>query len=231
MAGRRVPNSPPRSLTTWKARSPAASRTAGWRAATTGPGAPAGASAKRGVPSARVRAVHGGRVAVELPAPIKRGDGVVFADRRPRRDPQGGRVYEVFRGGSRSKEPVAARRVELAFGREATRLAPAPAGPAGVKTDDPQLRRRLRQTFSGGRGPPRAAGRDRRGGGRAAVVASVRRPTRARPAASNRRSARPGGAASAHRGGAPRAVGPRWAAACTGCGASRHGSTAGPWSR
>jgi putative protease len=111
-------------------------------------------SAKHGVLLGEVTAVRGGRVSVELAAPIAKGDGIVFEGDRERRQEQGGRVYEVFVDGrsidGRSfDEPADIGVVELAFGRDAIDLSCVYPGQKIWKTDDPLLTARLRKTFTG----------------------------------------------------------------------------------
>ena len=110
---------------------------------------PAESSAKRGVRLGTVTAVGRGRVTVDLVAAVKRGDGIAFDCGRPVDDPEGGRVYEVFRGGTSLTEPVSEGRVDLTFGHGAVDFAAVTPGQAVWKTDDPQLTARLRRSFSG----------------------------------------------------------------------------------
>ena len=115
---------------------------------------PATSSAKRGVRLGTVSAVARGRVTVELVANVKRGDGVVFersltAAGSPPGEPEGGRVYEVFRGNVSLTDPVGSGRVELTFGSTAVDCTALQIGQPVWKTDDPQLTARLRETFSG----------------------------------------------------------------------------------
>ncbi len=107
-------------------------------------------SANRGLCVGRVAAVRGDRVAVELTAALRRGDGVAFPSILGEDHDQGGRVYEIFDCGQSVKE-VAGGRVELSFGRDALALDRLRPGQEIWKTDDPQLDRRLRKTFSNGR--------------------------------------------------------------------------------
>jgi putative protease len=107
-------------------------------------------SANRGIYIGKVAAVHGDRVAVELTAPLRRGDGVAFPSVLGEAHDQGGRVYEIF-DGKRSLKEVAGGRVELAFGRDDLQLDRLQPGQELWKTDDPQIDRRLRKTFSNGR--------------------------------------------------------------------------------
>jgi putative protease len=72
-------------------------------------------------------------------APLKPGDGVVFDEGHPDRDEQGGRIYEVFpRGG----------KIELTFGTGALNLKSISTGARVWKTDDPEIRRRLEQSYA-----------------------------------------------------------------------------------
>ncbi len=108
---------------------------------------PATSSAKRGVLLGRVRSVDRGRVNVELSGSVKRGDGVVFEGDRASGDEQGGRVFEVFRGGKSLTESVAGGVVKLAFGHDAIDVQKLRPGQRVWKTDDPQLTSRLRKSF------------------------------------------------------------------------------------
>ncbi len=94
---------------------------------------------------------------MNLAAPLKSGDGVVFdGDDEAGIPEQGGRVYEVTRiirpksGGPRAvPQEVTAGPVELSFGRhdlDPRRIRP---GQRAWKTDDPELTRRLRRTCEG----------------------------------------------------------------------------------
>lgn len=112
-------------------------------------------SAKRGVLLGRVVQVRGGRVAVQLAASIKPGDGVVFAGDRASGQETGGRVYEVFQRGTRLTEAVHHGKVELAFAHGAIDFSLLWAGQPIWKTDDPQLTNRWRKTYSTGKLPQR----------------------------------------------------------------------------
>ncbi len=106
-------------------------------------------SANRGILVGKIAAVHGDRVAAELVAPLRRGDGVAFPSPLGETHDQGGRVYEIFAPKQPVKE-VESGQVELAFGRDAVELDRLRPGQEIWKTDDPQMDRRLRQTFSNG---------------------------------------------------------------------------------
>ncbi len=107
-------------------------------------------SANRGLCVGKVAAVRGDRVAVELTAGLRRGDGIAFPSILGEDHDQGGRVYEIFAAGKSLKE-VPGGQVELAFARDGLDLARLQAGQEIWKTDDPQLDRRLSKTFSEGR--------------------------------------------------------------------------------
>ncbi|MBN2578467.1 MAG: U32 family peptidase [Pirellulales bacterium] len=99
---------------------------------------------KRGSHLGMVRQVRGGHVVVELAAPVRRGTGVVFSGGE-----QGGRVFEVFQQGRSVEEEVTTGLVELTFGRDQLDLRKIQPGQEIRKTDDPQLLRSLRHTYSG----------------------------------------------------------------------------------
>ena len=106
-------------------------------------------SANRGILVGKVAAVRGDRVAVELVAPLRRGDGIAFPSVLGEAHDQGGRVYEIFARNQAAKE-AGAGQVELAFGRGAVELDRLRPGQEIWKTDDPQIDRRLRQSFARG---------------------------------------------------------------------------------
>jgi len=108
---------------------------------------PAVSSSKRGVLLGEVRGVKKGRVQVALSGSIKRGDGVVFDCGRAEDDQQGGRVFEVFRGGRSIEEPSSSGVVELTFAHGAIDFDEIWPGQQVWKTDDPELTSRLRKTF------------------------------------------------------------------------------------
>jgi len=110
---------------------------------------PATSSAKRGVLLGQINAIRGERVAVELRAQIKRGDGIVFAGNRAEGGEQGGRVYEVFAGRHSLTEPIDSGIVELTFAHGAIDFAQLSAGQPVWKNDDPELNARLRNSFTG----------------------------------------------------------------------------------
>jgi putative protease len=101
---------------------------------------------KRGVFLGEVSRIEGERVCLELQAPLKPGDGVVFDAGHPEADEQGGRVYEVQSPKSKVQTHQAA---ELHFGRGDIDFKRIHVGDKLWKTSDPELERRLRQSFEG----------------------------------------------------------------------------------
>ena len=109
---------------------------------------------KRGIFLGRVTDIRGDRVVVDLAAPIKPGDGVVFdGDEDTGVAEQGGRVYEVRRlVRSRAlpvEGPMSAGPAELAFGRRDIDPRGLRIGARIWKTDDPELTTRLRGSYEG----------------------------------------------------------------------------------
>ncbi len=94
---------------------------------------------KRGVYLGVVTRVGRESVALRLAGPLKAGDGVVFDAGRPDEAEQGWRVYEV-RGTTEA---------ELFFGNDTVDFTRVRAGDKVWKTSDPELERRLRQTYAG----------------------------------------------------------------------------------
>jgi len=95
---------------------------------------------KRGVFLGLVTLVGRDHVALKLEAPLKPGDGLVFDAGRPDEKEQGGRVYQVE---SRNGETV------LRFGHGDIDFNCIQPGHRIWKTNDPELDRRVRQTFEG----------------------------------------------------------------------------------
>lgn len=98
---------------------------------------------KRGVYLGEVARIHEGRdpqVTIELQAPLKAGDGVVFDNGHPATAEEGGRVYAVEQ---RGHETV------VTFGRRDINLRRVNVGDRVWKTSDPELDRQLRQSFAG----------------------------------------------------------------------------------
>ena len=115
---------------------------------------------KRGVFVGTVQGVTSGRIKLDLAAPVKPGDGLVLDAIEASGAPeQGGRIYEVARASQRAgrnpaavpvgPEGLSAGPAELGFGRRDLDLRLVQPGQRVWKTDDPELTRRLRQTFEG----------------------------------------------------------------------------------
>jgi putative protease len=100
---------------------------------------------KRGVYLGEVRRVLRDAVILDLEAPLKAGDGVVFDAGKPEEKEQGGRVYEV-RG---QKAEGRSGETELRFGHGDIDFGRIHLGDKLWKTSDPELDRRLRQSFEG----------------------------------------------------------------------------------
>ncbi len=143
---------------------------------------------KRGVFVGTVEGVVGGRIRLNLAAPVKPGDGLVLdASSATGAPEQGGRLYEVARAAPRDRpgrthaavgpEGLGAGPAELGFGRRDLDLRLVQPGQRVWKTDDPELTRRLRQTFEG---PAR-----RKVGVIVSVTARVGEPLRLAARASN----------------------------------------------
>lgn len=101
---------------------------------------------KRGVYLGKVVRVQGERVIVRLESELKLGDGVVFDAGKPEEGEEGGRVYEIFE--SRTVTP-GAREVGLAFKHGSIKFPRIQPGQLLWKTNDPELDKRVRQTFEG----------------------------------------------------------------------------------
>ena len=99
---------------------------------------------KRGVYLGEVARGQGEKVFVELQAPLKPGDGVVFDAGHPEEKEEGGRVFEISK--PKTQNPGAGC-VELRFGRGNIDFNHVHAGDKVWKTSDPELDRQLRATF------------------------------------------------------------------------------------
>ncbi len=90
--------------------------------------------------------------------PLKPGDGVVFDEGHPEQDEQGGRVFGVEPFDVQPMIPPLhkeSRLLRVSFGRGDVNLAAVSVGATVWRTDDPALRRRLEQSFTGDRVVPR----------------------------------------------------------------------------
>jgi putative protease len=103
---------------------------------------------KRGVYLGEVEQVWRDRVRIRLVGPLKPGDGVVFDAGKPEEKEEGGRVYEVRK---RKSEVGAGSFADLAFGRGDIDFSRVHIGDRVWKTSDPELDRRVRQSFAGER--------------------------------------------------------------------------------
>ncbi len=101
---------------------------------------------KRGVYLGEVARVLRDGVLIRLEGPLKPGDGVVFDAGKPEENEEGGRVYEIRNLKSEIRNPQSA---ELRFGRGDINFSRVHAGDKLWKTSDPELDRRLRQSFEG----------------------------------------------------------------------------------
>jgi putative protease len=95
---------------------------------------------KRGVFLGEVCRIQAERVVLKLESPLKPGDGVVFDAGHPEEKEEGGRVYTLE---VRSKETF------VGFGHGDLDFSRIHVGDRLWKTSDPELDRRIRQTFQG----------------------------------------------------------------------------------
>lgn len=95
---------------------------------------------KRGVYLGAVTRIGKEEVALKLVAPLKAGDGVVFDCGHPEAKEEGGRVYRVEH---RGKETV------ISFGRGSINWRRIHVGDRIWKTSDPELDKKIRQSFEG----------------------------------------------------------------------------------
>jgi putative protease len=101
---------------------------------------------KRGVYLGEIKKIVRDGVIVNLAAPVKPGDGIVFDGGRPDEKEEGGRIYEVQE--PRFKIP-GLQLTELRFGYKDINFLRVHVGDKVWKTDDPELDKRLRQSFAG----------------------------------------------------------------------------------
>jgi len=101
---------------------------------------------KRGVYLGEVKKIVRDGVIVNLAAPVKLGDGIVFDAGKPDEKEEGGRIYEI-------QEPrfkIAGEKLtELRFGYGCVDFLRVHVGDKLWKTNDPELDKRLRQSFEG----------------------------------------------------------------------------------
>ena len=101
---------------------------------------------KRGVYLGEVKKIVRDGVIVNLSAPLKLGDGIVFDAGRPDEKEEGGRIYEMEN--PRFKIP-GMELTELRFGNGQIDFLRVNVGDKLWKTSDPELDKQLRQTFEG----------------------------------------------------------------------------------
>jgi putative protease len=97
---------------------------------------------KRGVFLGEVHEARSGSVFLRLQAPLKPGDGIVFDAGHPEQEEEGGRVVKLSSAPARKGETEVRLFGRVNFGR----IHP---GDKVWKTSDPELDRKLRQSFSG----------------------------------------------------------------------------------
>jgi U32 family peptidase len=95
---------------------------------------------KRGVYLGEVSQINGDKVRLQLEAPLKLGDGVVFDHGHPEALEEGGRIYAIDSVGHD---------VWITFGRDRLNFRRIHVGDKLWKTSDPELDRQLRQTYTG----------------------------------------------------------------------------------
>ena len=103
---------------------------------------------KRGVFLGEVARVQGDKVSLKLAAPLKPGDGVVFDAGHPDENEEGGRVYAIIHSKFKIKNSETDA-VTLEFGCGDIDFNRVHVGDKIWKTDDPELDKRLRQSFAG----------------------------------------------------------------------------------
>jgi U32 family peptidase len=103
---------------------------------------------KRGVYLGEVKKIVRDGVIVNLAAPVKLGDGIVFDAGKPDEKEEGGRIYEIQE--PRFKIP-GEKLTELRFGYGNIDFLRVHVGDKIWKTNDPELDKRLRQSFEGDR--------------------------------------------------------------------------------
>jgi len=106
---------------------------------------------KRGVYLGEVTRVERERIWLRLEAPLKAGDGVVFDSGHPESEEEGGRVFAVQspRSKVQGQPHAVSTEVAVSFPRDAVNFSRVHTGDKVWKTSDPELDRRLRQTFAG----------------------------------------------------------------------------------
>ena len=101
---------------------------------------------KRGVFLGEIAEVGREGVALKLAAPLKLGDGVVFDAGKPEDKEEGGRIYQILEP-PRNRASDGLRELRFAHGH--INFSRIKVGDKLWKTNDPELDKRLRQTFEG----------------------------------------------------------------------------------
>ncbi|MCZ2200918.1 MAG: U32 family peptidase [Cylindrospermopsis raciborskii PAMP2012] len=95
---------------------------------------------KRGVHLGEVTRIYQEQVTIKIAAPVKPGDGIVFDCGHPELPEEGGRIYTVMEKGQE---------VILTFGKGNLNFKKINIGDQVWKTSDPELDKKLRQSYSG----------------------------------------------------------------------------------
>jgi U32 family peptidase len=95
---------------------------------------------KRGVYLGEVTQIRNETIHLNLQAPLKAGDGVVFDSGHPEAPEEGGRIYGIEVSGAEAR---------LTFGRDRLNFRRIHVGDKLWKTSDPELDRHLRQSYEG----------------------------------------------------------------------------------
>ena len=107
---------------------------------------PGTSSANRGVLAGTVTTVRGEGVIVQATCPLAVGDGIVFEGDRFAGKEVGGRIFELLQSGNRCNS-VLSGAVEIRLQRGLISAQLIQSGQQFWKTDDPQLSKRLRQSY------------------------------------------------------------------------------------
>lgn len=104
-------------------------------------------SAKRGIELGTILEVYGGRIKIELAAPVALGDGLAICGTGGQED-QGGRIYTLNdQDRNNQKKYDAGQTVWIGFGSGEIEWSTIEEGATVFKNDDPKLNRRLRKSF------------------------------------------------------------------------------------
>ncbi|GHT22065.1 hypothetical protein FACS189419_04060 [Planctomycetales bacterium] len=106
---------------------------------------PGDVKSHRGTPLGTVIEVRRDAAVVQLSAPVKRGDGVLFENEKEPEKPQGGRVYEIIRRRESVKSAEAGAKVLLTFANNSLDADCIAEGQVIWKTDDPRQDKELRR--------------------------------------------------------------------------------------